>query len=72
MRETEQDARRLIARAAYIEKRAERACAESREHQSLNAFALELRATAGELLTEASELSRRMKTELAVVPATRH
>ena len=72
LRETEHDARRLIARAAHIEKRAQRVCADSPEHLSLQAIALELRAAAGELLAEASELSRRVKTEPAAVPATGH
>jgi hypothetical protein len=72
LRESERDARRLIARAAHLEKRAQRASADSPEHLSLRAIALELRSAAGQLLAEASELSRRVKTEPAAVPATRH
>jgi F420-dependent methylenetetrahydromethanopterin dehydrogenase len=71
LRESEHDARRLIARAAHIEKRAQRACADSHEYVSLSAIARELRAAAAQLLAEASELSRRVKTEPAIVPATR-
>ena len=69
LRESEQDARRLIARAAHIEKRAQRSCADSPEYRSLNAIARELRAAADQLLAEASELSRRVKTEPVAVPA---
>jgi hypothetical protein len=71
LRESEQDARRLIARAAHIEKRAQRACADSPEYMTLSAIARELRLAAGQLLAEASELSRRVRTEPAAVPATR-
>jgi len=71
LRESEHDARRLIARAAHIEKRARRACSDSPEYLSLSAIARELRATAEQLLAEASELSRRVKTEPVALPATR-
>ena len=69
LRENERDARRLIARAAHLEKRAERACLDSSERLNLNAIALELRASAQQLLTEVSELSRQVKTDLATAPA---
>ena len=69
LRENEQDARRLIARAAHLEKRAERASLDSSERLNLNAIALDLRASAEQLLAEVSELSRRVKTDLAAVPA---
>ena len=71
LRESEHDARQLIARAAHIEKRAQRASANSPEYLTLRAIALELRATAGQLLAEASELSRRVKAEPAAASATR-
>jgi hypothetical protein len=71
LRENEQYARRLIARAAHLEKRAERACLDSSERLNLNAIAVELRASARQLLTEVSELSRQVKTDLAAAPATR-
>jgi hypothetical protein len=71
LRESEQDARRLIARAAHIEKRAQRACADSPEYLCLSAIARELRAAAEQLLTEASELSRRVKTEPVAIPVAR-
>ena len=60
LRENEQDARRLIARAAHMEKRAQRACADSPEQLSLTIVALELRAMAERRLAEASELSRKV------------
>ncbi len=71
LRESEHDARRLIARAAHIEKRAQRARPDSPEYLSLSAVSLELRAAAERLLAEASELSRRVKMGSAAVPATR-
>lgn len=61
LRASEHDARRLISRAAHIEKRAQRAPPDSPENLNLNAIALELRAAAGELLIQASELSRTLK-----------
>lgn len=67
LRENEQDARRLIARAAYMEKRAQRVCADSPERLSLTTIALELRAAAERRLAEASELSRKV----VAVSATR-
>jgi hypothetical protein len=60
MREAEMTARNLIARAAYIEKRAKRAGVDSVERTSLDARARMLRADADLLLTEISELSRHL------------
>lgn len=57
IREAEQAARNLIVRAAYIEKRAERARADSAERLELNARARELREAAEVLRAEISELS---------------
>jgi len=58
VRESEQAARRLILRAAHLEKRARRPRADAGERNSLNAQALELRADAEALLAKISELSR--------------
>jgi hypothetical protein len=58
MREAELTARNLIARAAYIEKRAGRAGVDSAERANLDARARKLRAEADVLLAEISELSR--------------
>lgn len=59
VREADQAARHLILRAAYMEKRAERARAGSVERMQLDARARELREAAETLLSEVSELSRR-------------
>jgi hypothetical protein len=56
-REAEHAARRLIMRAAHLEKRARRPRADPIEQASLEARALELRADARALLAEVSELS---------------
>jgi hypothetical protein len=58
IRETERAARNLIARAAYMEKRARRARVDSAEHTQLHAIAQEFRSSAELLLTEISELCR--------------
>jgi hypothetical protein len=60
VREAEQAARRLIARAAHLEKRAGRPRTDSDERMNLAAKARELRAAAEPLLAEISELSRRV------------
>ena len=60
VREAEQAARRLIVRAAHLEKRAQRTRTDATERLSLTARARELRADAGVLLAEVSELSRRV------------
>jgi hypothetical protein len=57
VREADQAARRLIMRAAHLEKRARRPRADPTESVSLEARALELRADARALLAEVSELS---------------
>jgi hypothetical protein len=57
VRETEHAARRLIVRAAHLEKRARRPRADPLERLSLETRALELRADAHALLAEVSELS---------------
>ena len=66
VRENEQDARRLIARAAYMEKRAQRVREDSPERLSLTMIALELRAAAERRLAEASELSRKVVAVSAI------
>jgi hypothetical protein len=71
LRENEQDARRLIARAAHLEKRAERTSLDSSERVNLNAIALDLRASAEQLLAEVSELSRRVRMDRPVASAPR-
>ena len=71
LRESEHTARSLIARAAHIEKRAQRACADSSERLSLTAIAQELRGAAEQLLTEVSELSRKVTEDLTAVPIGR-
>jgi hypothetical protein len=58
VRESERAARRLIVRAAHLEKRARRPRADTAERNSLNAQARELRADAEALLAKISELSR--------------
>lgn len=58
-REAEHAARRLIMRAAYLEKLAQRPRASTAERVGLNSRARELRADAAALLAEISELSRR-------------
>jgi hypothetical protein len=60
VREADQAARRLLARAAHMEKRASRARVGSIERVNLDDRARELRAAAQALLTEVSELSRRV------------
>lgn len=60
MREAERAARDLIVRAAYFEKRAERAHTNSDERINLDARARELREAAGVLRREISELSRQV------------
>jgi len=60
LRESEHAARRLIMRAAHLEKLARRPRAGAAERLSLNARATELRADAEALRTEISELSRRV------------
>jgi hypothetical protein len=60
VREAEQAARRLLVRAAHLEKRADRPRADAAERLRLNARAQELRADAQALLAEVSELSRRV------------
>jgi hypothetical protein len=57
VREVEYAARRLILRAAHLEKRARRPRADPIERASLEARALELRDDAHALLAEVSELS---------------
>jgi hypothetical protein len=61
VREAEQAARGLIARAAHLEKRAERPRADDLERMRLRSQARELRAAAGLLLAEISELSRQVR-----------
>jgi hypothetical protein len=63
VRQSELAARRLIARAAHLEKLARRARTGSDQRLDLNARALEMRAAAELLLTEVSELSRKARTE---------
>jgi hypothetical protein len=60
VREADHAARRLIVRAAHLEKRARRPGANASERASLEALALELRADAHALLAEVSELSGRV------------
>ena len=60
-RESEQAARRLIARAAHLEKRATRPRIDQTERSDLNSRAQELRAAAELLLTEVCELSRQAR-----------
>ena len=57
-RESEQAARRLIARAAHLEKRAGRPRIDQRERSDLNSRAQQMRAAAELLLAEVCELSR--------------
>jgi hypothetical protein len=57
VREADQAARRLIMRAAHLEKRARRPRADPAESMSLENRARELRADASALLAEVSELS---------------
>jgi hypothetical protein len=57
VREADHAARRLIMRAAHLEKRARRLRTDSLERVSLEARALGLRADAHALLAEVSELS---------------
>jgi hypothetical protein len=57
-RESEQAARRLITRAAHLEKRASRSRIDRNERSDLNSRAQELRAAAEVLLAEVCELSR--------------
>ena len=59
VRETELAARRLLIRAAHLEKRAQRPRTDAGERASLTAQAGELRRDARALLAEISELSRR-------------
>lgn len=59
-RESDRAARRLIDRAAYMEKRALRAAADSRERRELSARAQDFRAEAAMLIAAASELSRKL------------
>lgn len=61
VREAEQAARRLLERAAHLEKRAGRPRADPAERLSLTARARELREDAEVLLAEISELSRRTR-----------
>ena len=60
-REAEHAARRLIMRAAHLEKLARRPRVGSPERISLEGRARDLRATADALLAEVSELSRQVK-----------
>ncbi len=60
VREAEQAARRLIVRAAHLEKRALRPRADVAERLSLTVRARELRSDAHALLAEVSELSRQV------------
>ena len=60
-RQSEQAARRLIARAAHLEKRARRSRIDQAERSDLNSRAQELRAAAELLLTEVCELSRQAR-----------
>jgi hypothetical protein len=60
VREVEHAARTRIIRAAHLEKRAQRARADTAERLSLNARACELRADAEVLLAQVSELSRQV------------
>jgi hypothetical protein len=60
LREAEHAARRLIDRAAHLEKRAARAQADSAERMRLDGSARELRAAAQALMAEISELSRQV------------
>jgi hypothetical protein len=61
IRESEHAARRLIARAAHLEKRASRPRTDAAERLSLTGTAGQLRAAAAELLLEVSDLSRRVR-----------
>ena len=58
VRDAERAARRLIARAAYLEKRARRPRADPAERDTLNAQARELRMAAAGLMAEVSEVAR--------------
>jgi hypothetical protein len=60
VREAEHAARRLIARAAHMEKRAARPRTALSERTRLDATARDLRAAADVLLAEISELSRQV------------
>jgi hypothetical protein len=60
VREAEHAARRLIIRAAHLEKLARRPRVSSAERISLEGRARDLRATADALLTEVSELSKQV------------
>jgi hypothetical protein len=60
VREADQTLRRIIARAAHMEKRAERAEADSAERLRLEARARELRAAAAALVAEISDLCRQV------------
>jgi hypothetical protein len=62
VREADQAARRLITRAAHLEKRARRPAADPTERVSLEARALQLRADAHLLLAEVSALSGQVAT----------
>jgi hypothetical protein len=61
VRQAEQAARQLIARAAHMEKRAARPRTAVTERMRLDANARELRAAADALLAEISELSRQAR-----------
>jgi len=60
VRDSEHAARRLIVRAAHLEKLARRPRTDAAERLGLTARALELRADAAALRAEISELSRRV------------
>ena len=60
-RETEQAARRLLSRAAHLEKRASRPRTDPSECANLKSQAVELRTAADLLLVEVCELSRQAR-----------
>jgi hypothetical protein len=60
-RESEQAARRLISRAAHLEKRAKRSWSDPAERSELNSRARELRSAAAHLLDEVCELARQSR-----------
>jgi hypothetical protein len=60
-RESERAARRLLSRAAHLEKRANRSWSDPVERSELNSRARELRAAAAQLLSEVCELARQAR-----------
>jgi hypothetical protein len=61
VRQSDQAARRLLDRAAHMEKSARRPALKARERHDLNEQALELRAAANRLLADVCELAQRLR-----------